>query len=89
MSCASCRFSSGSNLAICLNHRPLFDEHVGKYPLALYLKGNRLYISIHFKYYMFSVPDEKEELDKWTVEKAALSLKELNQEIRDTVNIFY
>lgn len=26
MSCASCRFSSGSNLAICLNHRPLFDE---------------------------------------------------------------
>ena len=66
-----------------------FDKHVGKYPLALYLKGNRLYISIHFKYYMFSVPDEKEELDRWTVEKAALSLKELNQEIRDTVNIFY
>ena len=57
--------------------------------LSLYLKENKLFISVYQDHYLFQVPYTQKMLDAWSVEKAALSLKELNQEIRDTVNIFY
>ena len=53
------------------------------------MKENKLFISVYQNHYMFQVPYTQKMLDAWSVEKAALSLKELNQEIRDTVNNFY
>lgn len=49
----------------------------------------KLFISVYQDHYLFQVPYTQEMLDAWSVETAALSLKELNQEIRDTVGIFY
>jgi len=53
------------------------------------LKENKLFISVYQDHYLFQVPYTQKMLDAWSIEKAALSLKELNQEIRDTVGIFY
>ena len=53
------------------------------------MKENKLFISVYQDYYLFQVPYTQKMLDAWSIEKAALSLKELNQEIRDTVGIFY
>ena len=53
------------------------------------MKENKLFISVYQDHYLFRVSYTQKMLDAWSVEKAALSLKELNQEIRDTVNIFY
>ena len=70
-----------------------FKVYIGngksKQGLSLYLKENKLFISVYQNHYMFRVPYTQKMLDAWSVEKAALSLKELNQEIRDTVGIFY
>ena len=124
--CASCRLSSGSNLAICLNHRPLFDEQkidvedvrhndnyniyctdeiaarkflspsvlawfdeqISDQGLCAYLKGNKLYISKYTNEYMFPVPDTKKKLNAWSVEKAALYLKDLSQEAKAMASVF-
>ena len=53
------------------------------------MKENKLFISVYQNHYLFRVSYTQKMLDSWSVEKAALSLKELNQEIRDTVGIFY
>ena len=53
------------------------------------MKENKLFISVYQNHYLFRVPYTQKMLDAWSIEKAALSLKELNQEIRDTVGIFY
>ena len=53
------------------------------------MKENKLFISVYQDHYLFQVPYTQKMLDAWSIEKAALSLKELNQEIRDTVGIFY
>ena len=53
------------------------------------MKENKLFISVYQNHYLFRVPYTQEMLDAWSVETAALSLKELNQEIRDMVYIFY
>lgn len=70
-----------------------FKVYIGngksKQGLSLYLKENKLFISVYQDHYLFQVPYTQKMLDAWSVEKAALSLKELNQEIRDTVSIFY
>ena len=66
-----------------------FDQQISKQGLSLYLKENKLFISVYQDHYLFQVPYTQKMLDAWSVEKAALSLKELNQEIRDTVGIFY
>ena len=53
------------------------------------VKENKLFISVYQDHYLFRVPYTQKMLNAWSVEKAALSLKELNHEIRDTVGIFY
>lgn len=66
-----------------------FDEQISDQGLCAYLKGNKLYISKYTNEYMFPVPDSKQKLDEWSVEKAALYLKDLSQETKAMVSIFY
>ena len=65
-----------------------FDKHIAEQGLCLYLKGNQLYISQYTNAYLFPVPDMKEKLHLWSVENAALYLKELIQETKDMVAVF-
>ena len=65
-----------------------FDQHIAEQGLCLYLKGNRLFISKYTNAYLFPVPDTKEKLHLWSVENAALYLKELIQETKDMVAVF-
>lgn len=66
-----------------------FDEQISAQGLCAYLKGNKLYISKYTNEYMFPVPDSKQKLDEWSVEKAALYLKNLSQETKELVSVFY
>ena len=66
-----------------------FDEQISVQGLCAYLKGNKLYISKYTNEYMFPVPDSKQKLDEWSVEKAALYLKDLSQKTKAMVSIFY
>lgn len=65
-----------------------FDKHIAEQGLCLYLKGNQLYLSKYTNAYLFPVPDTKEKLDIWSVEKTALYLKELIQETRELAAVF-
>ena len=51
-------------------------------------KGNKLYISKYTNEYMFPVPYTKKKLSEWSVEKAALYLKDLSQEAKAMASVF-
>ena len=65
-----------------------FDEQISDQGLCAYLKGNKLYISKYTNEYMFPVPYTKKKLDAWSVEKAALYLKDLSQETKAMASVF-
>ena len=65
-----------------------FDEQISDQGLCAYLKGNKLYISKFTNEYMFPVPDTKKKLNAWSVEKAALYLKDLSQEAKAMASVF-
>ncbi len=65
-----------------------FDEQISDQGLCAYLKGNKLYISKYTNEYMFPVPDTKKKLSEWSVEKAALYLKDLSQEAKAMASVF-
>ena len=65
-----------------------FDEQISDQGLCAYLKGNKLYISKYTNEYMFPVPDTKKKLNAWSVEQAALYLKDLSQETKAMASVF-
>ena len=65
-----------------------FDEQISDQGLCAYLKGNKLYISKYTNEYMFQVPYTKKRLDAWSVEQAALYLKDLSQETKAMASVF-